>query len=63
MVPQTRVTKCQNWGLEGVEGCQLVVGNEIVETFVETVRNTKFAFQSVKRTLYLSLNELYLSHR
>ena len=59
MVPERRVMKRQNWGLDCVEGCQLVVGIEIVQTFVETVRHTKLAFQSVKRTLFLPLIALY----
>src|SRR5215472_18142688 len=62
MVPEKGFKKDQKWGLESVGVGRFGVGIEIGERFVATVSDSKLAFQSVKRTLFLSLNSLHLRH-
>jgi len=54
--------KHQKCGLESARAGRFGVGIEIGERFVATVRDSKLAFESVKRTLFLSLNSLHLPH-
>ena len=49
-------------GLECVGAGRYGVGIEISERYIDIVRDIKLAFQSVKRTLFLSLNSLHLRH-
>ena len=57
---------CQRMGLSktllSVGACRFGLGIVIVERIVDTVRHSKRAFQSLKRTLFLSLNSLGLRH-
>ena len=55
--------KSEKWGQLSVGADRFETVIESVEGFVHTVRDSKFALQSEKRTLFLSQNSSYLRHR